>query len=107
MSNEALVTELKSGFISTLYQLLEPIHTADDVKSIKPEQLKLRLTLSIKTIDYLLTASQKLTLQEWESTVSPGLCAIATIFTVLYRLCLHCKSTFLDLPSIQRIATTC
>lgn len=70
MSNEALVTELKSGFISTLYQLLEPIHTADDIKSITPEQLKLRLTLSMKTIDYLLMASQKLTIQEWESTVS-------------------------------------
>ncbi|CEP18332.1 hypothetical protein [Parasitella parasitica] len=55
MSNEALVTELKSGFISILYQLLEPIHTADDIKSIAPEQMKLRLTLSIKTIDYLLT----------------------------------------------------
>lgn len=70
ISNEALVTELKSGFISTLYQLLEPIHTADDMKSIAPEQLKLRLTLSMKTIDYLLMASQKLTIQEWESTVS-------------------------------------
>ncbi|CAO0792536.1 unnamed protein product [Mucor circinelloides] len=82
MSNEALVTELKSGFISTLYQLLEPIHTADDVKSIKPEQLKLRLTLSIKTIDYLLTASQKLTLQEWESTIVSTLQKYFSGFTV-------------------------
>ncbi|KAF1803870.1 hypothetical protein FB192DRAFT_1279468 [Mucor lusitanicus] len=81
MSNEALVTELKSGYISTLYQLLEPIHTADDVKSIKPEQLKLRLTLSIKTIDYLLMASQKLILQEWESTVSWPFSTRSTLYS--------------------------
>ncbi|KAK4510721.1 uncharacterized protein ATC70_005154 [Mucor velutinosus] len=82
MSNEALVTELRSGFISTLYQLLEPIHTADDVAAIKPEQLKLRLTLSIKTIDYLLMASQKLTLQEWESTIVSTLQKYFSGFTV-------------------------
>lgn len=72
MSNEALVTELKSGFISTLYQLLEPLpqSTTEDIKSISPEQLRLRLTISMKTIDYLLKASQKLSPQEWESTVS-------------------------------------
>lgn len=72
MSNEALVTELKSGFISTLYQLLEalPQSTTEDVKAISPEQLRLRLTISMKTIDYLLNASQKLSAQEWESTVS-------------------------------------
>jgi hypothetical protein len=71
MTNEALVTELKSGFIATLYQLLEllPQSTDDGVKSISPEQLKLRLTVSMKTIDYLLNTSQKLTVQEWESAV--------------------------------------
>lgn len=72
MSNEALVTELKSGFIATLYQLLEPLPQSamEDISSISPEQLKLRLTISMKTIDYLLKASQKLTVQEWECTVS-------------------------------------
>lgn len=72
MSNEALVTELKSGFIATLYQLLEPLpqSATDDINSISPEQLRLRLTISMKTIDYLLKTSQKLTVQEWESTVS-------------------------------------
>lgn len=72
MSNEALVTELKSGFIATLYQLLEPLpqSATEDISSISPEQLKLRLTISMKTIDYLLKASQKLTVQEWECTVS-------------------------------------
>lgn len=72
MSNEALVTELKSGFISTLYQLLEPIPqqaSADDIIAIPHEQLRLRLTMSMKTIDYLLKVSQKLTAQEWESAV--------------------------------------
>lgn len=72
MSNEALVTELKSGFIATLYQLLEPLpqSAGEDMNSISPEQLRLRLTISMKTIEYLLKASQKLTVQEWESTVS-------------------------------------
>lgn len=71
MANEALVTELKSGFIATLYQLLEiiPQTTDEEAKSISKDQLKLRLTVSMKTIEYLLKASQKLTIQEWESTV--------------------------------------
>ncbi|KAI8064937.1 hypothetical protein BDF21DRAFT_120574 [Thamnidium elegans] len=71
MSNEALVTELKSGFIATLYQLLEPLPQSalEDVNSIAPEQLRLRLTISMKTIEYLLKTSQKLTVQEWESTI--------------------------------------
>lgn len=89
MSNEALVTELKSGFISILYQLLEPIHTADDVKSITPEHLKLRLTLSMKTIDYLLMASQKLTIQEWESTVSIYLTLKSAIYYNNYIDCIN------------------
>ena len=73
MANEALVTELKSGFIATLYQLLELLPQSSmegETSLMSPEQLKIRLTVGMKTIDYLLRASQKLTMQEWDSTVS-------------------------------------
>ncbi|KAI9478319.1 MAG: hypothetical protein EXX96DRAFT_595686 [Benjaminiella poitrasii] len=84
MSNDALVTEFKSGFVSTLYQLLEPITqqhqensggmTVDNAKYFPPvvlstEQLKLRLSISMKTIEYLLKVTEKLTVQEWETTI--------------------------------------
>ncbi|KAI8069130.1 uncharacterized protein B0P05DRAFT_495339 [Gilbertella persicaria] len=72
MTNDTLVTELKSGFISTLYRLLEPVPqaaTEEENQSMSQEQLRLRLTISMKTMDYLLVASQKLTTQEWESTI--------------------------------------
>jgi hypothetical protein len=60
MSNENMVTELKSGFIGIIYQLLE---------NNEEEQRIARLTMSIKTIEYLLRLSKFLTLQEWEATV--------------------------------------
>lgn len=66
MLKEAVVTELKSGFISTLYLLLEPF--TDDERPSK-EAFRLRLTLSIKTIKYLLKMSEKIPPQDWDSTV--------------------------------------
>jgi hypothetical protein len=90
MSNENMVTELKSGFIGIIYQLLE---------NNEEEQRIARLTMSIKTIEYLLKLSKFLTLQEWEATVSVvmkcqanGYCQLIS-FT-LYRLYLHFKNTF-------------
>ncbi|EIE86428.1 hypothetical protein RO3G_11139 [Rhizopus delemar RA 99-880] len=68
MLKEAVVTELKSGFISTLYLLLEPL--SNDDTEISQDQFRLRLTLSMKTIDYLVKVSEKLTTQDWDTTVS-------------------------------------
>lgn len=84
MSNEALVTELKSGFISTLYQLLEPFpqKQTNNTKPLSADQMKLGLSVSMKTIDFLLKASQKLTLQEWESTIISTLQKYFSGFTV-------------------------
>ncbi|CAO3703226.1 unnamed protein product [Rhizopus stolonifer] len=68
MQREEVVTELKSGFISTLYLLLEPVSNEKN-EEILPDEFKLRLTLSMKTIDYLLKVSEKLTAKDWDSTV--------------------------------------
>ncbi|KAG0744303.1 hypothetical protein G6F23_005330 [Rhizopus arrhizus] len=67
MLKEAVVTELKSGFISTLYLLLEPL--SNDDTEISQDQFRLRLTLSMKTIDYLVKVSEKLTTQDWDTTI--------------------------------------
>ncbi|KAI8373340.1 hypothetical protein BD560DRAFT_394684 [Blakeslea trispora] len=87
ISNESLVTELKSGFMSTLYQLLEPLpqqaRDGSDARSIPQDQLQLRLTISMKTIDFLLVASQKLTVQEWESNVVSTLQKYFSGFSVM------------------------
>ncbi|KAI8997149.1 hypothetical protein BDB01DRAFT_770023 [Pilobolus umbonatus] len=72
MPDEALVTELKSGFISTLYSLLEPLpqpFVINEKDAKCTERFILRLTLSMKTTQYLLDVSQKLPIQDWESTV--------------------------------------
>ncbi|KAI7906033.1 uncharacterized protein BX663DRAFT_248978 [Cokeromyces recurvatus] len=82
MSNEALMTEFKSGFGTTLYQLLEPViqqeksnidESMSDTKYssslLSDDQLKLCLSVSAKTIDYLLKVSEKLTFPEWELTI--------------------------------------
>lgn len=84
MSNEALVTELKSGFIATLYQLLEPVpqQQTENKKPLSADQLKLRLTISMKTIDFLLKASQRIAAQEWESTIIPTLQKYFSGFTI-------------------------
>lgn len=68
MQREEVVTELKSGFISTLYLLLEPVSNEKN-EEILPDEFKMRLTLSMKTIDYLLKVSEKLTAKDWDSTV--------------------------------------
>ncbi|CAO3674448.1 unnamed protein product [Rhizopus microsporus] len=80
MLKEAVVTELKSGFISTLYLLLEPF---TDNERPSREDFKLRLTLSIKTIKYLLTVSEKIPVQDWDSTVVPILQKYFSGFSVL------------------------
>lgn len=90
MLKEAVVTELKSGFISTLYLLLEPL--MDDERPSK-EDSKLRLTLSIKTIKYLLTVSEKIPVQDWDSTVCINiLYVLEKLTSPIFRSFLYSKS---------------
>ncbi|KAI9277634.1 hypothetical protein BY458DRAFT_432853, partial [Sporodiniella umbellata] len=70
MQREEVATELKSGFVSTIYLLLEPLPSQKEER-IAEDELKMRLTLSMKSIDYLLKVTEKLTLQDWNSTVVP------------------------------------
>ncbi|KAG0169423.1 WD repeat-containing protein 81 [Apophysomyces sp. BC1015] len=70
MSNEALVTELKSGFASILYKLLEPFPPTEDTKNITEPNLRLRLTISMHTMNYLLMLTCSIPKQEWESVAS-------------------------------------
>ncbi|OBZ85141.1 WD repeat-containing protein 81, partial [Choanephora cucurbitarum] len=111
ITNESLVTELKSGFISTLYRLLEPLPQqakgTNDAGSMSHDQLHLRLTISMKTIDYLLVASQKLTLQEWESNVVSTLQKYFSGFSVMVaedeEIDSHLSSSLESLKNYQMI----
>ncbi|KAF7725381.1 WD repeat-containing protein 81 [Apophysomyces ossiformis] len=73
MSNETLVMELKSGFASILYKLLEPFPPIEDNKTISESNLRLRLTISMRTIDYLLMITCSIPTQEWEAVIIPML----------------------------------
>ena len=72
MSGQLLATELKSGFVSTLYKLLEPIPDSDDnnkAGTVTEQSIRLRLTLSMRTIDHLVQTAHYLPQKEWETTV--------------------------------------
>lgn len=72
MSGEALATELKSGFVSTLYQLMEPLPplSAEEPSSAVPENvLRLRLSLSMRTVNHLILLTRHLPRMDWEATV--------------------------------------
>jgi hypothetical protein len=69
LSNERLLTELKSGFIATLYQLIEPIPPTENVSSMSKTEIRLKLTLSMRTIDFLLNVTNHITRAEWEEIV--------------------------------------
>ncbi|KAI8142155.1 hypothetical protein BJV82DRAFT_516979 [Fennellomyces sp. T-0311] len=74
MSGQSLATELKSGFVLTLYKLLEPL-PSEDAKAVTEQSIRLRLTLSMRTIDHLIQSAHRLPQKEWETTVSiDGLC---------------------------------
>ncbi|KAI9495979.1 hypothetical protein BDB00DRAFT_882222 [Zychaea mexicana] len=71
MSGQLLATELKSGFVSTLYKLLEPIPPAsEDAKAVTEQSIRLRLTLSMRTIDHLVQTAHYLPQKEWETTIT-------------------------------------
>ncbi|KAI7849268.1 hypothetical protein BDC45DRAFT_280949 [Circinella umbellata] len=73
MSGQLLATELKSGFVSTLYKLLEPIPDSDDNKkpgTVTEQSIRLRLTLSMRTIDHLVQTAHYLPQKEWETTIT-------------------------------------
>ncbi|KAL0079254.1 hypothetical protein J3Q64DRAFT_1645069 [Phycomyces blakesleeanus] len=69
MQNEPLVTELKSGFVTILYKLLEPLPPTQENKDIPEQTMQLRLTISMRTIDYLLQMAYKIPKPEWEVMV--------------------------------------
>lgn len=69
LSNERLLTELKSGFMSTLYQLIEPISPTQNVSNSSKTELRLKLTISMRTIDFLLNVTNHITRAEWEEIV--------------------------------------
>ncbi|KAI9307302.1 hypothetical protein BJ944DRAFT_255061 [Cunninghamella echinulata] len=71
MSNDAIITELNSGFMSTIYKLLEPTSNSTNLQHNGKAQTSslLQLTISMKTIDYILKLTKKLSLADWESTV--------------------------------------
>ncbi|CAO3620184.1 unnamed protein product [Cunninghamella echinulata] len=75
MSNDAIITELNSGFMSTIYKLLEPPSNSNNMQHNGKAQASslLQLTISMKTIDYILKLTAKLPLADWETTVIPTL----------------------------------
>ncbi|KAI7863019.1 hypothetical protein BDF14DRAFT_1847877 [Spinellus fusiger] len=73
MQTEPLVTEFKSGFMMLLYKLLEPLSAEKNNKVIPEEIIRLRLTISMRTIDYLLQVSYKINKQDWETIIMPML----------------------------------
>ncbi|KAH8547605.1 hypothetical protein BGW37DRAFT_432375 [Umbelopsis sp. PMI_123] len=70
LSNERLLTELKSGFISSLYPLIEPISPTENISNSSKTELRLKLTISMRTIDFLLNVTNHITRAEWEEIVS-------------------------------------
>ncbi|CAO3627368.1 unnamed protein product [Cunninghamella blakesleeana] len=80
MSNDALTTELNSGFMSIIYKLLEPPSSSSNNNTSSSNQngkiqtsILLQLTISMKTIDYILKLTAKIPLSAWETTVIPTL----------------------------------
>ncbi|KAG2178007.1 hypothetical protein INT43_003260 [Umbelopsis isabellina] len=69
LSNQRLLTELKSGFISTLGRLIEPISPTEKISNATKTELRLKLTLSMRTIDFLLQVTNHITRAEWEELV--------------------------------------
>lgn len=70
ISGQSLATELKSGYVSTLYKMLEPLPPKiEDTDSISDQSMRLRLTLSMRTIEHLIHITRRLSLDEWETTV--------------------------------------
>ncbi|KAI8381048.1 uncharacterized protein BYT42DRAFT_494393 [Radiomyces spectabilis] len=69
MSAEAIVTELKSGFVTTLYKLLEPLPPSEGSQSIPEPALQLRLTISMRTIEFLLQITHHIPKSDWETMV--------------------------------------
>ena len=71
MSEQYLVTELKSGLVPTLYKLLEPFpHSEEEnTDSLSQQIIRLRLSLSMRTIDHFVCITRHLPTKDWESTV--------------------------------------
>lgn len=75
MSSASLATELKSGFITVFYKLLEPLTPPENQKSVSEKAARMRLALSLHTIEHLVSISRHLVSKDWETTVSAsGLC---------------------------------
>jgi hypothetical protein len=85
MSTNAITTELKSGLMETLYRLLEPIlqsptpettpTTSSPTKTTQDQDHQsllapiLQLTISMRSIEYILQLTSTLPLADWEATV--------------------------------------
>lgn len=84
MSTNAITTELKSGLMETLYRLLEPIlespttettsTTSSPTKTAQDHDHHslapvLQLTISMRSIEYILQLTSTLPLADWEATV--------------------------------------
>lgn len=69
MSEQYLVTELKSGLVSTLYKLLEPFpHSEEENKdNLSQQMIRLRLSLSMRTIDHFVCITRHLPAKDWET----------------------------------------
>ncbi|KAI8060132.1 hypothetical protein BC940DRAFT_246905 [Gongronella butleri] len=66
MSAPTILNELRSGFMATLYKLLDPAHAIDaPTAAMTP----LQLTLSMNTIQYLLRLADRIPLVDWEALV--------------------------------------
>lgn len=69
MSSASLATELKSGFMTVFYNLLEPLTIPENQRSLSEKATKMRLALSLHTIEHLVSISRYLVIKDWETTV--------------------------------------
>ncbi|ORX55533.1 hypothetical protein DM01DRAFT_1334937 [Hesseltinella vesiculosa] len=69
MSVSTVLSELRSGFMTTLYKMLDPTIVRHSASVMTPMQL----TLSMDTIQYLLQLTARIPLVDWEALVIPTL----------------------------------
>ncbi|KAI8342526.1 hypothetical protein BC941DRAFT_142039 [Chlamydoabsidia padenii] len=86
MPTKAITTELKSGLMETLYRLLEPVLQSNESKKTTSSPTAgaqdqdhhslapiLQLTISMRSIEFILQLTSTLPLADWEATVIPTL----------------------------------
>ncbi|OZJ05621.1 hypothetical protein BZG36_01506 [Bifiguratus adelaidae] len=71
LSTKTLLKELNSGFLTTLYRLLDPTAPLDKPKKLSKLDLRIQLTISMRTIDYLLNVSYNVPRSDWERLIAP------------------------------------